>query len=427
MYMNYTKMSKEELQQALGEQNKVLKEIKKQKISLDISRGKPCPQQMDITMPMLDTINSATQFPKPDYRNYGGLEGIPELRALFAKILGVEKEETVIGGNSSLQMMFDTVQRAMQFGVCGGKPWNAGKVKFLCPVPGYDRHFAICQHFGIEMINVPMTPSGPNMELVEMLAASDESVKGIWCVPKYQNPTGYTFSDETVERLAKMTTAAKDFRIFWDNAYCVHDLYEQGDKLANIMDIAKEAGTADRIYEFASTSKVTFAGAGVAVMAASKNNIADVLSHMKFQTIGFNKVWQYAHYLYLQSPENVAAIMAKQAALIRPKFEKFEEVFSEEFGENSGIARWTKPRGGYFISLDVLDGCAKEVGKLCKSVGLTVTNVGDTFPYGVDDKDSNIRIAPTFATEEEFEQALKVLVCCIKVACIEKLIKISEK
>ena len=424
--MNYTKMSKEELQQALGEQNKVLKEIKKQKISLDISRGKPCPQQMDITMPMLDTINSATQFPKPDYRNYGGLEGIPELRALFAKILGVEKEETIIGGNSSLQMMFDTVQRAMQFGVCGGKPWNAGKVKFLCPVPGYDRHFAICQHFGIEMINVPMTPSGPNMELVEMLAASDESVKGIWCVPKYQNPTGYTFSDETVERLAKMTTAAKDFRIFWDNAYCVHDLYEQGDKLANIMDIAKEAGTADRIYEFASTSKVTFAGAGVAVMAASKNNIADVLSHMKFQTIGFNKVWQYAHYLYLQSPENVAAIMAKQAALIRPKFEKFEEVFSEEFGENSGIARWTKPRGGYFISLDVLDGCAKEVGKLCKSVGLTVTNVGDTFPYGVDDKDSNIRIAPTFATEEEFEQALKVLVCCIKVACIEKLIKISE-
>lgn len=424
--MNYTKMSKEELQQALGEQNKVLKEIKKQKISLDISRGKPCPQQMDITMPMLDMINSATQFPKPDYRNYGGLEGIPELRALFAKILGVEKEETVIGGNSSLQMMFDTVQRAMQFGVCGGKPWNAGKVKFLCPVPGYDRHFAICQHFGIEMINVPMTPSGPNMELVEMLAASDESVKGIWCVPKYQNPTGYTFSDETVERLAKMTTAAKDFRIFWDNAYCVHDLYEQGDKLANIMDIAKEAGTADRIYEFASTSKVTFAGAGVAVMAASKNNIADVLSHMKFQTIGFNKVWQYAHYLYLQSPENVAAIMAKQAALIRPKFEKFEEVFSEEFGENSGIARWTKPRGGYFISLDVLDGCAKEVGKLCKSVGLTVTNVGDTFPYGVDDKDSNIRIAPTFATEEEFEQALKVLVCCIKVACIEKLIKISE-
>ena len=425
--MNYTKMSKEELQQALGEQNKVLKEIKKQKISLDISRGKPCPQQMDITMPMLDTINSATQFPKPDYRNYGGLEGIPELRALFAKILGVEKEETIIGGNSSLQMMFDTVQRAMQFGVCGGKPWNAGKVKFLCPVPGYDRHFAICQHFGIEMINVPMTPSGPNMELVEMLAASDESVKGIWCVPKYQNPTGYTFSDETVERLAQMTTAAKDFRIFWDNAYCVHDLYEQGDKLANIMDIAKEAGTADRIYEFASTSKVTFAGAGVAVMAASKNNIADVLSHMKFQTIGFNKVWQYAHYLYLQSPENVAAIMAKQAALIRPKFEKFEEVFSEEFGENSGIARWTKPRGGYFISLDVLDGCAKEVGKLCKSVGLTVTNVGDTFPYGVDDKDSNIRIAPTFATEEEFEQALKVLVCCIKVACIEKLIKISEK
>ena len=224
-----------------------------------------------------------------------------------------------------------------------------------------------------------------------------------------------------------MKASAKDFRIFWDNAYCVHDLYDQGDKLANIMAIAKEAGTADRIYEFASTSKITFAGAGVAVMAASKNNIADTLSHMKFQTIGFNKVWQYVHYLYLQSTENIAAIMAKQAALIRPKFEKFEEVFSEEFGSGSGIARWTKPRGGYFISLDVLDGCAKEVGRLCKSVGLTITNVGDTFPYGIDDRDSNIRIAPTYASEEEFAEALQVLVCCIKVACISKLIGKSEE
>lgn len=425
--MDYTQMSREELQQALDEQNKVLKEIKKRKISLDISRGKPSAEQLDVTMPMLDMVGSTTVFPKPDYRNYGGLEGIPELRALFAKMLGVEKDETIVGGNASLQLMYDTIQRAMQFGVCGSKPWNEGKVKFICPVPGYDRHFAICQHFGIEMINVPMTPTGPNMDLVERLVADDESVKGIWCVPKYQNPTGYTFSDETVERLAKMKTAAKDFRIFWDNAYCVHDLYEQGDKLANIMAIAKEAGTADRIYEFASTSKITFAGAGVAVMAASKNNIADTLSQMKFQTIGFNKVWQYVHYLYLQSTENIAAIMAKQAALIRPKFEKFEEVFSEEFGSGSGIARWTKPRGGYFISLDVLDGCAKEVGRLCKSVGLTITGVGDTFPYGIDDRDSNIRIAPTYASEEEFAEALQVLVCCIKVACISKLIGKSEE
>ena len=337
--MNYTQMSKEELQQALDEQNKVLAEIKKRKISLDISRGKPCAEQLDIAMSMLDMINSSTKFPKPDYRNYGIVEGIPELRALFGKLLGVDKEETIVCGNSSLQIMYDTIQRNMQFGVCGGK--------------------------------------------VETLVAGDDSIKGIWCIPKYQNPTGYTFSDETVERLAKMKTAAKDFRIFWDNAYCVHDLYEQGDKLANIMAIAKEAGTADRVYEFASTSKVTFAGGGVAVVAASKNNIADILSHMKFQTIGFNKVWQYAHYLYLQSPEHIAEIMAKQAAIIRPKFEKFEEVFSEEFGEDSGIAKWTKPRGGYFISLDVMDGCAKEVGRLCKSAGLTITTVGDTFPYGV--------------------------------------------
>lgn len=421
--MNYTQLSKEELQQALDEQNKVLAEIKKRKISLDISRGKPCSEQLDITMAMLDMVNSSTQFPKPDYRNYGIVEGIPELRSLFAKVLGVEKDETIVCGNSSLQLMYDTIQRNMQFGVCGGKPWNDGKIKFICPVPGYDRHFAICNHFGIEMINVPMTPAGPNMDLVETLVAADESIKGIWCIPKYQNPTGYTFSDETVERLAKMNTAAKDFRIFWDNAYCVHDLYEQGDKLANIMAVAKEAGTADRIYEFASTSKITFAGAGVAVIAASRNNIADILSHMKFQTIGFNKVWQYAHYLYLQSPEHIAEIMAKQAAVIRPKFEKFEEVFSEEFGEDSGIAQWTKPRGGYFISLDVMGGCAREVGRLCKSAGLTITTVGDTFPYGVDDRDTNIRIAPTYASEEDFAKALQVLVCCIKVACFTKLLE----
>lgn len=421
--MNYQQLSKEELQQILDEQKQVLRDIEKKKISLDISRGKPCKEQLDIGLKMLDLINSSTQFPKPDYRNYGTLEGIPELRALFAKVLGVEKEEVIVGGNSSLNLMYDTIQRAMQFGICGSEPWYGRKIRFLCPVPGYDRHFAICNHFGIEMINVPMTSAGPNMDLVEKLVAADESIKGIWCVPKYQNPTGYTFSDETVKRLATMNTAAKDFRIFWDNAYCVHDLYPEGDKLANIMDIAKEAGKQDRIYEFTSTSKITFAGAGVACVAASKANIADIVSHMKFQTIGYNKVWQYAHYLYLQSTENIARIMAEQAEIIRPKFEKFEEVFSEAFGEDNGIASWTKPRGGYFISLDVLSGCAKEVGRLCKSVGLTITNVGDTFPYGRDDKDSNIRIAPTFATGEDFEAALQILVCCIKVACVTKLLE----
>ncbi len=418
--MDYTSLSKEEIERLLSEQNRVLKEIGKKKISLDISRGKPSPVQLDTVMPLLDVLSSDTEFPKPDYRNYGNLEGIPELRALFAQILGVDKSEVIIGGNSSLNMMYDTIQRAMQFGICGGKPWFGRKIKFLTPVPGYDRHFGICQHFGIEMINVPMTPTGPNMDLVEQLVAGDDDIKGIWCVPKYQNPTGITFSEETVRRLATMKCAS-DFRIFWDNAYVVHDLYEEGDTLANIMSIAKEAGTQDRIYQFTSTSKITFAGAGVACLAASENNIKDIVSHMKYQTIGANKINQYAHLLYLKSPEHVKELMAAHAAIIRPKFDKFMEVMGEAFGDDSGIADWTHPKGGYFISLNVLAGCAKEVGRLCKSVGLTITNVGDTYPYGVDDKDSNIRIAPTFTSDEDLEAALQILVCCIKVACLTKL------
>ncbi|MDE5618131.1 MAG: aminotransferase class I/II-fold pyridoxal phosphate-dependent enzyme, partial [Clostridia bacterium] len=287
--------------------------------------------------------------------------------------------------------------------------------------PGYDRHFGICEHMGIEMINVPMTPHGPNMDLVEQLVAGDEDIKGIWCVPKYQNPTGITYSEETVRRLATMKVAAEDFRIFWDNAYVVHDLYPEGDTLANIMTIAKEAGTQDRIYQFTSTSKITFPGAGVSCIAASEKNIKDILSHMKYQTIGANKINQYAHLQYLKSAENIKELMTKHADIIRPKFEKFMEVMGEAFGDDSGIATWTRPKGGYFVSLDVLPGCAKEVGRLCKSVGLTITNVGDTYPYGVDDKDSNIRIAPTFTTDEDLETALQILVCCIKVACLTKL------
>ncbi len=418
--MDYTSLSKEEIERLLSEQNRVLKEIGKKKIALDISRGKPAPMQLDGVMPLLDILGSDTVFPKPDYRNYGILEGIPELRALFAQILGVDKNEVIIGGNSSLNMMYDTIARAMQFGICGGQPWFGRKIKFLTPVPGYDRHFGICEHFGIEMINIPMTPTGPNMDLVEQLVSGDDDIKGIWCVPKYQNPTGITFSEDTVRRLATMKTA-EDFRIFWDNAYVVHDLYEDGDTLANIMSIAQEAGTQDRIYQFTSTSKVTFPGAGVACLAASEKNIKDILSHMKYQTIGANKINQYAHLLYLKSAEHVKELMAAHAAIIRPKFDKFMEVMDEAFGDDSGIASWTRPKGGYFISLDVLEGCAKEVGRLCKSVGLTITNVGDTYPYGMDDKDSNIRIAPTFTSDEDLEAALQILVCCIKVACLTKL------
>ena len=419
--MNYSQLSKEELQQIYDLQKNEYDNLVSQGYSVDIARGKPCNEQLDIAMPMLN-IEGIENMPK-SYRNYGMLDGIPELKKIFAQMLGVNTNEVILGGSSSLNLMYDTIQRALQFGIMGGEPWNKSAVKFLCPVPGYDRHFAICEHFGIEMVNVPMDEHGPNMDLVEQLVANDDSIKGIWCVPKYSNPTGVTYSDEVVKRLAEMKPKAKDFRIFWDNAYVVHDLTDTPDNLANIMELCKEAGTEDRVYQFASTSKVTMAGAGVSCIATSVNNVKDILSHMTMQTISYNKVWQYIHYLFLKDMDNVREIMKKKRDIIKPKFDTLLRAFEDSFGEDSGIATWTNPNGGYFITLDVLDGCAKRVCMLCKEAGLTLTAAGAPFPYGRDINDRTLRIAPTFTSDSDLIVATQILTCCVKLACVEKLLE----
>ena len=419
--MNFKQLSKEELQQIYNRQKAEYDSIVSQGYKVDIARGKPCNEQLDITNEMLK-LEGIENMPK-SYRNYGMLDGIPEMKNLFAQILGVDAGEVIMGGSSSLNLMYDTIQRNLQFGVCGGEPWNKTGAKFLCPVPGYDRHFAICEHFGIEMINIPMDEEGPNMDLVEQLVANDESIKGMWCVPKYSNPTGITYSDRVVERLASMKTKASDFRIFWDNAYVVHDLLDETDHLANIMELCKKAGNPDRVYEFTSTSKITYAGSGVSCVAASANNVKDILSHMTMQTISYNKVWQYIHFLYLKSIDNIKAIMAKQRAVIKPKFDAIVNAFVDNLGEDSGIATWTNPNGGYFITLKVMDNCATRVYNLCKAAGLTLTPAGAPFPYGKDVSDSVLRIAPTFTSDSDLQVATQILVCCVKLACTEKLLE----
>ena len=370
-------------------------------------------------------INSVDDLPQEgaDIRNYGGIEGLQGMRELFGEMLGVKAENVLVGGNSSLNMMYDTIQRCMQFGLNGSTPWNKlDKVKFLCPAPGYDRHFSLTAVFGIELITIPMDENGPIMEVVESLVANDEAIKGIWCVPKYSNPTGIVFSDEVVDRLAKMPTKANDFRIFWDNAYVVHDLYEGTVPLKNIYTACVAHGNPNRVFIFASTSKITFPGAGVACFASSEENLKDALKTMKFQTIGPDKINQYLHLKFLKNMDGVRAIMKKHATIIRPKFDTILNVLEDEFGENSDIANWSNPKGGYFISYNVLNGCAKKVYELCKNAGLVITTVGDTFPYGKDDNDSNIRIAPTFTNTNQLDTACKILVCSTKIACIEKLI-----
>lgn len=420
--MNYLELNKEKIEQLLDEVNMQCNDVKAQNYKVDISRGKPCNEQLDIAMGMLSDPALLQNMPK-NYRNYGMLDGIPEMKQIFADVLGVKPSNIIVGGNSSLNMMYDAIQRALQFGVCGSTPWNQMKSKFICLVPGYDRHFAICEHFGIEMISVPLNEDGPAMDIVERLVENDDTIKGIWCVPKYSNPTGCTYSQEAVERLAKMHTKAKDFRIFWDNAYAVHDLMDQTDKLANIMQIAEKYGNEDRIYEFTSTSKITFAGAGVACMACSENNVKDVISHMSFQTIGYNKIGQYIHSQYLKNVDNINEIMKKQKAIIKPKFDKILSALDETFAQDCNIARWTKPNGGYFITLYVLNGCAKRVYEVCKDLGLTLTKAGAPFPYGVDDDDSVLRIAPTFTSNEDLEIACKILVLAVQKACLEKLLE----
>ena len=423
--MIYRDKTKDFLEKELAKEKAIYEDILKQNIKIDISRGKPCKEQLDLSMEMLNMINSVDDLPQEgaDIRNYGGIEGLQGMRELFGEMLGVKAENVLVGGNSSLNMMYDTIQRCMQFGLNGSTPWNKlDKVKFLCPAPGYDRHFSLTAVFGIELITIHMDENGPIMEVVESLVANDEAIKGIWCVPKYSNPTGIVFSDEVVDRLAKMPTKANDFRIFWDNAYVVHDLYEGTVPLKNIYTACVAHGNPNRVFIFASTSKITFPGAGVACFASSEENLKDALKTMKFQTIGPDKINQYLHLKFLKNMDGVRAIMKKQAAIIRPKFDTILNVLEDEFGENSDIANWSNPKGGYFISYNVLNGCAKKVYELCKNAGLVITTVGDTFPYGKDDNDSNIRIAPTFTNTNQLDTACKILVCSTKIACIEKLI-----
>ena len=417
--MDYKTLTKDELEKQLAAEQKVLKKLAKEGRVVDMTRGRPCSLQLDLSVPMFDTVKDADFISQNiDVRNYGGVLGTKESRELFAEILGVKSEEVIVMDNSSLSIMYDLVQFAKQFGIDGHTPWNKlPKVKFICPAPGYDRHFAICQALGIEMITVPMLEDGPDMDLIEPMVKADASIKGIWCVPKYSNPTGIVYSDEVVERIATMPTAAEDFRVFWDNAYCVHGLYDEDDKLKNIFEVAKKADTKDRIYEFASTSKITFASAGISCVATSVKNVEEIKNHLFYKTIGPNKVNQYMHALFLKNKEGVLKLMKQHADILRPKFQIVDKVLSDAFTDDKFV-KWSKPNGGYFVSVDVKS-CASRIVELSKSAGVSFTKAGATFPYGMDDYNRNIRIAPSVPSEEELEFAMKVFVSAIKIARME--------
>ena len=419
----YKDCSKQELQAMKMKLEAQYEDFKGRGLKLDMSRGKPNKAQLDLSSDMLEILDSSSDFKASDgmeTRNYGGLPGIPECRQLFADLLGVEAKNVIVGGNASLTMMYDYIAQCMIFG-CGDEPWiKQGNVKFLCPAPGYDRHFGILEHFGIEMINIKMNDDGPDMDSIEEYV-KDSSVKGAFCVPKYSNPDGITFSDEVVRRFAALKPAAKDFRIIWDNAYIVHDINDTPDELLNIFDEAKKYGSEDMFIEFCSTSKMSFAGAGVAALAASDANIKDILSRMTIQTISNDKVNQLRHVRYFKNVDGIKAKMKQHAALLKPKFDTVTEGFAKAF-DGTGIARWRNPNGGYFVSLYVMNGCAKRVGQLCKDAGLTLTTVGAAYPYGIDPDDSVIRIAPSYPDIDELQQAVELLCICVKLAAAEKLL-----
>lgn len=425
----YAEMGKEELTTLKAALTEEYETYKAQGLSLSMARGKPGKDQLALSMPMLDEVSSSDECKAADgtdIRNYGVVDGLPEAKELMASMLDDKPENVIVCGNSSLNIMYDTVMRCWVFGTLGSTPWSKlEKVKFICPVPGYDRHFGVTEAFGIEMVPVPMTAEGPDMDKVEELVANDSAFKGIWCVPKYSNPGGVTYSDDVVRRLASMKCAADDFRIFWDNAYTVHHLYDDVAHQDQLLDIAKaceEAGNPNRYFKFASTSKVTFPGAGISAIAASAENIAEIKKRMGVQTIGHDKINQLRHVRFLKDAKGIAEHMAKHAAILRPKFELVLKMLSEGL-EGTGCGTWSNPRGGYFISFDAPEGTAKHIVTLAKEAGVTMTGAGATWPYKNDPKDSNIRIAPTLPPLDELEAAMKVFVCCVKLASVEKCLE----
>ena len=420
----YAEMTKEELVALRKDLKAKYHDFQTKDLRLDMSRGKPSADQLDLSMGMMDVLSSdddLTCEDGTDCRNYGVLTGIDEAKELLADMMEVNPSTIIIYGNSSLNVMYDTVSRAMTHGIMGNTPWcKQDKIKFLCPVPGYARHFGITEYFGIEMINVPMTPEGPDMDMVEELVSTDPAIKGIWCVPKYSNPQGYSYSDETVRRFARLEPAAPDFRIFWDNAYGIHHLYDHDqDHLIEILAECKRAGNPDLVYKFASTSKISFPGSGIAAIATSHNNLEDIKAQLKHQTIGHDKVNQLRHVRFFKNLDGIKAHMAKHAELLRPRFEAVDEILNRELA-GLEIGQWTKPQGGYFVSFD---GCAKAIVAKCKEAGVVMTGAGATFPYGKDPHDSNIRIAPSFPSLEDLKLAAEIFCVCVKLVSIDKLLE----
>ena len=422
-------MSREELREEYSALKKAYKDFQYKALNLDMSRGKPSPEQLDLSMGMMDVLSSSedadmTGEDGVDCRNYGDLEGIPEAKELLADIMEVNPSNIIIYGNSSLNVMYDFISRSYTHGVMGSTPWcRLPEVKFLCVVPGYDRHFKITEYFGIKMINVPMLATGPDMDMVEKLVSSDDSIKGIWCVPKYSNPTGNSYDDETVRRFARLKPAAPDFRIYWDNAYTIHHLYDHHqDHLIEILAECKRAGNPDLVYKFASTSKVTFSGSGISACAASLNNLEEIRKQLSIQTIGHDKVNQLRHVRFFKDIHGVVEHMRKHADILRPKFEAVEDIFEKELG-GLEIGTWTKPNGGYFISFDSLPGCAKEIVAMAKKAGVTLTPAGAAFPYGKDPEDKNIRIAPSYPSLQEIEQAAGLFTLCVKLVSVKHFLE----
>lgn len=424
--MRYQEHNRAKLQEMKSELEALFKKYQGYQLNLNMTRGKPSNAQLDLVMEMMDTLGSdslLTSATGDDCRNYGLMDGITEAKQLMADLAGVDSKNILIHGASSLNIMYDLISHSYTHGVAGNTPWcKLDKIKFLCPVPGYDRHFAITEFFGIEMINIPMSQKGPDMDLVEQLVETDETVKGIWCVPQYSNPNGVVYSDEVVRRFADLKPAAKDFRIYWDNSYCVHHLYF--DQPINVLEIMKECektGNPDLVYEFLSTSKISFAGSGISAVAASETNLKDIRRFMSLQFICHDKVNQLRHARFFQTKDKVLEHMEKHAALLAPKFEAVEAILERELG-GLGIGTWTNPKGGYFISFDAMEGCAKAIVARCKEAGVVLTEAGATYPYGKDPSDSNIRIAPSYPTLEELITATEVFALCVKLCSIEKLL-----